>query len=234
MARHSLSPDAPLANILSALARSAPDYQVTRITFPVVRNGTYLAYLANGGGKSLYASVDPGNAAVHRQGGLWDFPTEAILHIHESLTLGDPGSLAVATIGAAILVMIGTGVCYWWPRAGRWSKSLSVNWRLSTRLVLRQLHRSAAVPICLLFGLSALTGTYLAVALYVEGGDVVPKIAMPIERPAAEAIDRAMTVARTEFPGRGSGTSGSRHPHFRSISGRPSAILARSILSKSI
>src|SRR5581483_12165387 len=96
-----------------------------------------------------------------------------------------------------------TGLFYSWPRPGRWLKSLRVNWRVPKRLILRQIHRSAALLTFLLFGLSALTGTYLAVALYVEGGDAVPKITMPVERVAVEAMDRAMAVARTEFPSRG-------------------------------
>jgi uncharacterized iron-regulated membrane protein len=203
MLRHSVSVDAPLGDIVSVLARSAPAYEVTRIIFPVVRNGTYLAYLASSDGKALYASIDPGDSTVLRQGDLWSFPTELILRVHESLSLGDAGALAVAVIGAAILIMIGTGLFYWWPRAGRWSRSLSVNPRLPMRLVLRQLHRSAAVPISMLFGLSALTGAYLAVALYIEGGDVVPKVEMPIQQPAMGAINRAMTVAQAAFPGRG-------------------------------
>src|SRR5581483_10905655 len=106
MARHAQAGDASLGKVVSALSRSAPDYQVTRIIFPVIPGGTYLAYLANADGQALYASVDPGNAAVLRQGSLVAFPTEAVLRIHECLSLGDRGALLVAAVGFALVTMI--------------------------------------------------------------------------------------------------------------------------------
>lgn len=199
MVRRSAQGDLSPGRVMTLLEAHDPGYSVQRLVYPDRPSGTYFAYLANPSGGTLYASVDPGNGAILREGSLWRFPAEAALNLHDQLVAGRAGMVMVLLIGLSLLFLAGTGLAQWWPKKGRWRGSLDIRWSLSFRLLLRQLHRSAGVILSAILCVSAVSGLLLAVPMLMDG--VAPSPA-PVARDAGReaAIDRALAAARAEFP----------------------------------
>ncbi|MBW8812935.1 MAG: PepSY domain-containing protein [Caulobacterales bacterium] len=202
MVRHTAGGEAPLGRVVASVRAVYPGYELQRIVFPHADRATYFVHLVNAGGVVRYASVDPGDAAVLRSGGVWRFPVEAALLIHYQLMAGRPGLTAVSALGLALLAMAATGLAYWWPRPGRWRAGFSVNWRMPGRVVLRQVHRAAGPVAALLVGLSAATGVVLAVALILGPGSTRSTAPSGLPPVSDANIDRAFALARATFPGR--------------------------------
>jgi uncharacterized iron-regulated membrane protein len=198
MVRHTAAGSAPLSRVTASVHAAYPGFELQRIV-----RATYFAHLVNAEGVVRYVSVDPGDAAVLRRGGIWRFPVEAALLIHYQLMAGRAGLAVVTTLGVTLLAMAISGVAYWWPRPGRWRAGFSVNWRMPGRVVLRQVLRVLGPIVCLVVGLSAATGIVLAVTIIVGSGST--RSTSPSGLPAvSEAnIDRAFGLARAVYPGRG-------------------------------
>ena len=204
LVRHTASGAAPLRNVMRSLRRANPGYEVRRIIMPRTGNGAYFVHLANNAGAQRYASVDPGDGQILKQGTLWRFPLEVVLQIHETLLSGRLGTVAVIALGAVLLTMIATGLIYWWPRPGRWRKGLTIDAALPPRLVLRQAHRSLAVAASAVICLSAVTGIVLAIALLGRQGALAFAEEAPGRAPgAAIDVDQGLALAEARFPARG-------------------------------
>ena len=66
--------------------------------------------------------------------------------LHRSLMLGKPGELLMELAGCWTLVMLGTGLALWWPRAGAtWANALRPRLQLRGRPLLRNLHGVAGL-----------------------------------------------------------------------------------------
>lgn len=199
MVRQSQGPDAPLSAILGSIRQSHPDWRIGRIFFPREPGDVYFVQLTTSEGAARYASVDPGSARILREGRVWSFPAEAALRIHYELMSGVPGRVFVLLVGLSVLGMAASGLAYWWPRRGRWRKSLAVDFGLAPKIVLRQFHRSLGPLLALPILLSAATGAYLAFVLLIESPAPPPRPSTAT--PPATAPDSALALARSAFPG---------------------------------
>ena len=183
----------------TAVARAAqvyPAMTVTRLYAPAAPDSTYFAELTGPKGQQRYASVDPADGRVLRAGTAWAFPVQAALNIHYQLMSGTTGLFVVLLNGVALLAMAGTGLAYWWPKRGPWSKQLTVRWTMAGRLVLRQVHRTVGVVASVVLLFMAITGILLAVP------DLMDPSAPPPTRPTAAApdVDRSLALAQAAFP----------------------------------
>jgi uncharacterized iron-regulated membrane protein len=200
MTRRSAAGAAPLSEVIAAARARYPVYGVEKVVFPQSGRGVYLVHLLDPGGARRYVSVDPGTAQPLRAGGVWAFPAEAILQVHYRLLTGRPGLALMMLSGLSLLVMAGTGLSYWWPKRGRWKKSLTVNPRLPVKVVLRQIHRTLGVACAASAVFSATTGLVVAGEFMLSPGPLIPLAASA--EPIRGDVDRALTQARTIYPGR--------------------------------
>ena len=202
MVRRTAVGEAPLSSIVASIRGAYPGFELQRIVYPQIPRATYFAHLVNAGGAVRYVSLDPGNGAVLRTGSIWRFPIEAALLIHYQLMAGRAGLAVVLLLGLSLLTMAVTGLAYWWPRPGRWRRSLDVNWRLPGRVVLRQAHRALGPLVVLILCLSAVTGVILASNLLIGKGSTRSTAPSGLPPVADTNIDRAFALARARFPDR--------------------------------
>lgn len=203
MVRQTAIGEAPLSSIVASVRAAYPGFELQRIVYPRNVRATYFAHLVNARGVVRYASVDPGSGAVLRAGSIWRFPTEAALLIHYQLMADRAGLAVVLLLGLSLLTMAVTGLAYWWPRPGRWRRSLDVNWRMPGRVVLRQAHRALGPLVALVICLSAATGVILAFNLVTGPGSTRSTAPSGLPPVADTNLDRAFALARATFPGRG-------------------------------
>ena len=199
MTRRSAAGAAPLSAVVEAARARYPGHGVEKVGFPQTAQGVYLVHLLNPQGASRYVSVDPGTGQALRAGGLWAFPAEAVLHVHYRLLTGRAGLALMMLSGLSLLVMAATGLSYWWPKRGRWKKSLLVDTRLPGKVVLRQFHRTLGVACAASAVFSATTGLVVAGEFMLTPGPLVALTASA--DPVRGDVDRALAQARTVYPG---------------------------------
>ncbi len=177
--------------------------KVERLQPPAAPGRMAMAQLVDDDGTRTLATIDPVSARVMREGGLTAFPIEAALRLHYQLLAGNTGLFVVLLTGLALVLMAGTGLAFWWPVKGRWSKSLTVNPRMPARVRLRHWHRSFGVITAVLIGCSGATGVLLA------GADLLPVLTAPALKPAvsnpvgaptAANVQAGLLLAQAEFP----------------------------------
>ena len=196
MQRGTTSGTAPIAGVLAAASAIEPGTAIERIYYPASAQATYLVQMRDMAGRLRFASVDPGNAAVLRRGGLLAFPVEAALRLHYSWLSGKSGTALVVLSGLSLLTLAITGIGFWWPRRRYFLKSLAIRPRLSPRLVLRQIHRTAGILVSLVLGLTAVTGLMMAIPMLIEAdSDAVGTTAIH------PATTRGIALAQAQFPG---------------------------------
>jgi uncharacterized iron-regulated membrane protein len=200
MTRASATGAAPLSRIVEVGRTRYPGFGVEKVVFPQTPRGVCLVHLLDPQGSSRYVSVDPWTAQPLRAGGLWAFPAEAVLQVHYRLLSGRVGLALMMLSGLSLLVMAASGLSYWWPKRGRWTKSLAVNTRLPGKVVLRQLHRTLGVACAASAVFSATTGLVVAGEFMLTPGPLVPFVASA--DPVRGDVDRALAQARSVYPGR--------------------------------
>lgn len=200
MTRRSAAGAAPLSQVVDTARARYPGFGVEKVGFPRTARGVYLVHLLDQNGAGRYVAVDPGTGQALRAGGLWAFPAEAVLHVHYRLLAGRPGLALMMLSGLSLLVMAATGLTYWWPKRGRWKKSLVVDTRLPGKVVLRQVHRTLGVACAASAVFSATTGLVVAGEFFLTPGPLVPLAASA--EPVRGNVDRALAQARTVYPGR--------------------------------
>jgi uncharacterized iron-regulated membrane protein len=195
MQRETIGGKAPLAGVLSAASAIERGAAIERIYYPASSQATYLVQMRDGTGDLRFASVDPGNASVLRHGGLWAFPVEAALRVHYTWLAGKAGTAVVVLSGFCLLTLGITGISYWWPRRRQFLKNLAIRTQLSSRLVLRQVHRTAGIVVSLILGLTAVTGLMIAIPILLEAdaGAVGTTAVHP-------STDRGVALAQAQFP----------------------------------
>ncbi|MCF8709657.1 PepSY-associated TM helix domain-containing protein [Rhizorhapis sp. SPR117] len=201
MVRQSNSGNAPLSDILIAVQRSYPEREIQRLAFPVAKDGVYFAHMADRTGNMIYTTVDPGSSKILSTGSIWHYPTEAALLVHYQLMSGKIGLAVVICTDLSILMMMTSGLLYWWPAKGRFAKSLTIRWNSSFRLLLRQVHRSTGIIVTIVIGTSALTGLAMAIAMMVTPGPLSQAPAKEMPSVNWGHADRALALAQARFPG---------------------------------
>jgi len=204
------SVEAPPAKLLAAAEPVFSGFHVDRLVYPERPDGTYVVYLANSKGEKRYVSLDRHSAAVLRAGPIWKFPVIAADQIHYEWLFGIPGTVLICTIGILLLLTAAMGICFWWPRRGRVRKSVTVQWHLAPRAVLRQLHRTTGVAASALLAFMAITGLFVAVPIVLDGPaqpwstteSFVPKIEPALALAEAKFPDKAIRDVRMQGPSR--------------------------------
>jgi uncharacterized iron-regulated membrane protein len=194
---------APLSRVLASAQARFPGYAIQRAVFPQTPRGVYLVELLDGRGDQGFVSVDPGSGAALRSGGLFAFPLEAALQIHYRLLTGRLGLACMMASGLALLTLAVSGLLYWWPKAGRWRRSLSIEARAPARLLLRRLHRNVGVFAAAAALLIASTGLAVATEFILAPGPLTTPRATADRLVAAVSDDVALARARTIYPRRG-------------------------------
>ncbi|HJP68117.1 MAG TPA: PepSY-associated TM helix domain-containing protein [Sphingomicrobium sp.] len=190
--------DASPFRLLTTAESLYPGYHVDRLVYPVQLNGTYVVHVADANGDLRYISLDRHSGAVLRTGSVWHFPVEAALNIHNQWLSGTPGMVLVSSVGTVLLLTAAMGLCFWWPRRGRIKKSLTVQWHLKPRAVLRQLHRTTGVTVSALLAFMAITGLFVSIPMVI-GGTPDP---WSTTQSFAPRIEPALRLAEQQFPGR--------------------------------
>jgi uncharacterized iron-regulated membrane protein len=190
--------DASPAKLLAAAEPLYPGFHVDRLVYPERVDGTYIVYLANTNGNKRYVSLDRHSAAVLRSGQIWRFPVIAADQIHYEWLFGIPGTILICTVGIMLLLIATLGICFWWPRRGRVRKSLTVQWRIAPRAVLRQLHRTIGVTASAFVAFMAITGLFVAVPIVLDG----PAQPWSTTESFAPKIGPALKLAESQFPGK--------------------------------
>ena len=200
MTRASSTGTAPISQVIGAARGRFPGYAIEHVGFPQTERGVYLVHMLDAVGHSRLASVDPGSAAVLRAGTIWSFPLEAALQIHYRLMTGRLGLACVMLTGLGLLAQAVTGLWYWWPKAGRWRKSLAIEKGAPGRLLLRRLHRNVGVFAAVAAVFSAVTGLIVATEFFLAPGPLMPLRAA--QDTTVGDFDAALARARAIYPDR--------------------------------
>lgn len=186
------------SQLLATCESLYPGSHVDRLVYPERPNGTYVVHMANSKGEMDYVSLDRHSGAVLRYGSIRHFPVIAALNIHYRWLSGTPGMVLIVCVGVVLLLTAIMGLCFWWPRRGKFRKSLAVQWHLKPRAVLRQLHRTTGVSVSTLLLFMATTGLFVAVPDML-GGTPAPWWS---SQSFAPRVEPAIKLAEQQFPGK--------------------------------
>lgn len=190
--------DARPSQLLATAEALYPHFHVDRLVYPERPNGTYIVHLADAKGDMRYASLDRHSGAVLRFGSIWHFPVIAALNIHYQWLSGTPGMVLITGVGIILLLTAVMGLCFWWPRRGKIRKSLTVQWHLKPRAVLRQLHRTTGVTVSALLVFMAVTGLFVAIPDLIDGTPAQWSSSQSF----APRVEPAIRLAEQQFPGK--------------------------------
>lgn len=87
--------------------------------------------------------------------------------LHETLLMDDAGETLVGIIGIGLLLMVISGLIYWWPKD--WKRAWRVRTDKGTRILVGDLHRVAGAALSLVLLISALTGVLLVFSKPING-----------------------------------------------------------------
>lgn len=193
--------DAPISAVVDSARSRFPGFEFEHVVFPQTGRGVYVAHLLDREGRSRWASIDPGSAQVLRAGSIWSFPLEAAMQIHYRLMTGRLGLACILGAALGLLTLAVSGLWYWWPKAGRWRRSLAIEKGAPARLLLRRLHRNVGVFAAVVALFSATTGLIVATEFFLASGPL-----MPLQAAAGASVgdlDAALAQAREIYPNRG-------------------------------
>lgn len=192
------SSETDIEQVLGSAAASLPEAATTRIYFPHDIRGVYLLQLETGQG-THYASVNPADGAVLRQGSVWRFPVEAALQLHFQPVKGWPGNALVLALALALISIGITGFLFWRPPRGRGRGRLAIDTRQPAKRIVRQLHRTLGIVALPLLLTVAVTGALLAVEILLDSSG--PSAEAPqYETPNFTGFAAALRTAQMAFP----------------------------------
>jgi len=188
-----------IAQVFHRAGEQLPDTDGLRIFFPRDESGVYLLQLETVKG-TRYASVNPADGSVLREGSVWRFPVEAALMLHYRPVPGWPGSLYVLVLGLGLTAMIATGFLFWRPPTGRWLARLKLDRKRPPKLMVRQFHRTLGILALPLLLTTAVTGTLLAAEILL--GNIGTRAGKPdFSASTFTGLDRVIGEAERAFPG---------------------------------
>ncbi len=191
--------DADPEQVLGRAVANLPAASTTRIFFPGDARGVYFLQLDTEQG-THYASINPADGSVLRQGSVWRFPVEAALQLHFQPLPGWPGNLLVLALALALVSLGVTGFLFWLPGQDRGRGRLAIDTRQPAKRVVRQLHRTLGIIALPLLLTIAITGALLTVEiLLAASGPSAEKKHYKISTFAG--FSRALEAAQQAFPG---------------------------------
>jgi len=155
-AAHRTDAGANTQSLLNSLTVAYPGERVSGLDWPTYRRKTVLAYVMNG---SDFRTVflDPWTAAVI--GGLPQHSWISTLqNLHSELLAGSTGRTANGVGALCLALMVGTGLCVWWPGIERWRQSLRLDFRRGWKRAIWHVHGAVGFWVCAVLLLWALTG----------------------------------------------------------------------------
>jgi uncharacterized iron-regulated membrane protein len=115
-----------------------------------------------------------------------------LIHLHDSLLLGDPGRLVATTLGLLFIALAVCGLVLAWPVGGRWRSVLKPPRGLPQVAMMRGWHRWAGFWLATLFAPLLLTGVWINVSVYLYSDPSSPP---PRSTPGAVAGDLPALLA---------------------------------------
>ncbi|SMF07979.1 PepSY-associated TM helix domain-containing protein [Pseudogulbenkiania subflava] len=120
-----------------------------------------------GAGEERLLWLDPVTAEVKSDRAPDEGLFNWLLALHETLLMDDTGKTLVGVIGIGLLLMVVSGLIYWWPKD--WKRAWRVRSDKGARILVSDLHRVAGAALSVVLLISALTGVLLAFSKPVNG-----------------------------------------------------------------
>ncbi len=195
-------------SIVSWVDTNYPNFQINRIQF---YDSVALARLQREGSDwPEMAMFDRRSGEFLRSGPLHTFPLELAARLHYSLVAGLVGSLVIGLEGLFLAAMSITGIILWWPKPGRWKRSLKVPLRARGLPLWYQLHKVVGAWMMVVLFIIGSTGALLIfedqLKALVSKFTPIAELAMPAlpdseKVPSRLGYDQAFSLLYNEFPG---------------------------------
>jgi uncharacterized iron-regulated membrane protein len=207
----------PLADLLEAARRAAPELPPAAITLPLAADEPAAVRMTQGrapapgpGGRQVL--VDPVSLEVVTVREPGSGLLRQIRQFHTSAMIqGRTGREVIGWLGVGMLFLGTTGLVLWWPRRGQWRASFVVKRGARGVRLQRDLHGAVGIWTWAVFIAVTFSGVYLcfpqtiggAVASVFAARDLRAQPAPLGERPQGGTpldIDAAVALAREAFP----------------------------------
>jgi len=158
----------------------------------------------------LMLSIHPQTGEVLKQRFWGQFAMTWIYDLHYTLLLGAPGKIVMAIVGGLSLASLCSGLYLWWPSPGKWRSALSFKPKAGKERLTYDLHKVAGAYGFIAMLVLALTGVALEIPEYVNPligffsplqTPPKPKSLLPAAMRPVIALDKAVAIAQTQFPG---------------------------------
>ncbi len=155
----------------------------------------------------LMAWVDPARQRVLRAEVWGEYAMTWLYDLHYRLLLGEPGAVLMGIAGIALLVLLLSGLCAWWPRRGNWRKALRAKPRAAPLRRLHDLHKIAGLSSLPVLLVLVVTGVMLDLPQEARWlmAAFSPLTEMPSPAPSPStgsriSVDTAIALAVRRFP----------------------------------
>lgn len=191
--------------VLAAAAARVPGAASVEIRPPARPDLAVDVALDTPDARSLYVNPHTG-AVVAYTASQWS-PFHSLFRLHRYFLTGDWGEYLVAGIGTLLVVMAGSGLVIWCPRA--WSQALRVRWSGNRMAVSFDLHKATGACFALFLLANALTGLVLIFSgvstsivnrAFSIADAVPPAIVRPAGASRVKPLDELVAAANRAFP----------------------------------
>lgn len=191
--------------VLAAAMARVPGAASVEIRPPARRDLAADVALDTPDARRLY--VNPHTGAVVADSALQWLPFNSFFRLHRYFLTGEWGEYLVAGIGSLLVVMAGSGLYLWWPRA--WSQALRVRWSGNRMAVSFDLHKATGACFALFLLANALTGlvlifsgvsTSLVNRVFSIADAVPPAMVRPAAASSVKPLDELVAAANRSFP----------------------------------
>jgi uncharacterized iron-regulated membrane protein len=171
----------PIAAIVAAATKAAPDHQTASLFIAPTDGGTAIVRFSQadrGGGPGFGAqiAVDTVSLEIINTGAGRGFMRQVHMLHSNFLMSGRTGRSIIGWLGVVMLVMGVSGLVIWWPRPGRWAAAFKVGRGARGVRLHRELHGATGIWSLVVFIIVSLSGVYLAFPETVAGatGIILP------------------------------------------------------------
>jgi uncharacterized iron-regulated membrane protein len=155
----------------------------------------------------VMAWVDPTRQRVLRAEVWGEYAMTWAYDLHYRLLLGEPGAVLMGLAGLALLVLLLSGLCAWWPRSGSWRKALRAKPHAAPLRRLHDLHKIAGLASLPVLLVLVITGVMLDLPQQTRSLAAVFSPLTEMPSPASSpptgnriSVDAAIARALLRFP----------------------------------
>ena len=204
----------PTRDELSRLLQHATGGDIKRIVFE--RNGLVRLHVpeASGGARRVLV-LDAAQGQLLATGVDGGSLRSTLIHLHDSLLLGEPGRVAATALGLLFVALATGGLVLAWPAGGRWRTVLQPPRGLPQVAMVRGWHRWIGLWLVTLLAPLILTGVWVSVSVHLMSDDPAPApkssspaVGAPLPVLLESAIAQGLAalpdhrLARIELPGK--------------------------------